>query len=162
MKLEQFKAGVWRQQYQYKSFQPTLVDQPWTWEDPGINILPEQATKALGELNAFSLIVPDIDLFIEMHVVKEAQTSSRIEGTQTGIDEVLLPEEQVAPEKRDDWREVRNYIDALTRRSRTWKSCRYRIGCSRRPMAFFCVVCGESISSRGSFVPARIGLADRV
>lgn len=113
MKFENFKAGVWRQQYQYQSFQPTPVDQQWTWEDPGINTLLEQATKALGELNAFSLIVPDIDLFIEMHVVKEAQTSSRIEGTKTGIDEVLLPEEQIAPEKRDDWREVRNYIDAL-------------------------------------------------
>ena len=113
MKFENFKAGHWQQRYQYKSFEPVPVNQEWTWEDPVIHTLLESANRALGELNAFSLIVPDIDLFIEMHVVKEAQTSSRIEGTQTGIDEALMPEEQISPEKRDDWREVRNYIGAV-------------------------------------------------
>lgn len=113
MKLETFKAGVWRQRYQYKSFEPVSVDVEWVWEDPTINTLLEQANRALGELNAFSLIIPDIDLFIQMHVVKEAQTSSRIEGTQTGMDEAVMPEEQIQPEKRDDWREVRNYVDAV-------------------------------------------------
>lgn len=113
MKFETFKAGKWVPRYQYKSFEPVPVNHAWVWEDPTINTLLEQATRALGELNAFSLIVPDIDLFIEMHVVKEAQSSSKIEGTQTGIDEALMPEEQIRPEKRDDWREVRNYIDAV-------------------------------------------------
>ena len=113
MKFEQFNAGQWRQRYQYKSFEPVPVNHDWTWEDPQINALIEKATRALGELNAFSLIVPDIDLFIQMHVVKEAQTSSKIEGTQTGMDEALLPEEQIRPEKRNDWREVRNYIEAV-------------------------------------------------
>lgn len=113
MKFETFKAGTWKARYQYKSFEPVPVNHEWTWEDARINALLEQANRALGELNAFSLIVPDIDLFIEMHVVKEAQTSSRIEGTQTGIDEALMPEEDIRPEKRDDWREVRNYIDAV-------------------------------------------------
>jgi len=113
MKLETFLAGHLQQHYQYKSFEPVPVNHEWIWEDAAINTLLEQANRALGELNAFSLIVPDIDLFIEMHIVKEAQTSSRIEGTQTGMDEVLMPEEQIRPEKRDDWREVRNYIDAL-------------------------------------------------
>lgn len=113
MKFETFKAGHWQPRYQYKSFEPVPVNHDWGWEDPSINTLLEQATRALGELNAFSLIVPDIDLFIEMHVVKEAQTSSKIEGTQTGMDEALMPEDQVKPEKRDDWREVRNYIDAV-------------------------------------------------
>ncbi len=113
MKFESFIAGRWETRYQYKSFEPVPVNHEWSWEDPTINALLEQATRALGELNAFSLIVPDIDLFIEMHVVKEAQTSSKIEGTRTGIDEALLPEEQILPEKRDDWREVRNYIEAV-------------------------------------------------
>lgn len=113
MKFETFKAGRWVKRYQYQSFEPVPVNHFWTWEDPVINTLLEQATRSLGELNAFSLIVPDIDLFIQMHVAKEAQTSSRIEGTQTGIDEALMEEEQISPEKRDDWREVRNYIEAV-------------------------------------------------
>lgn len=113
MKFETFVAGQWVPRYQYKSFEPVPVNHDWIWEDPTIGVLLEQANRALGELNAFSLIVPDIDLFIQMHVVKEAQTSSRIEGTQTEIDEALLPEDQILPEKRDDWREVRNYIDAV-------------------------------------------------
>lgn len=113
MKFETFIAGQWVPRYQYKSFEPVPIDHEWVWEDPTISVLLEQANRALGELNAFSLIVPDIDLFIQMHVVKEAQTSSRIEGTQTSIDEALLPAEQVLPEKRDDWREVHNYIDAV-------------------------------------------------
>lgn len=113
MKFESFKAGRWQPRYQYKSFEPTPVNQGWTWEDPTINALLESANRALGELNAFSLIVPDIDLFIQMHVLKEAQTSSRIEGTQTGMDEALMPEENIRPEKRDDWREVHNYVEAV-------------------------------------------------
>ena len=113
MKFESFKPGRWQQRLQYKSFEPVPVNHDWQWEDAQINLLLESANRALGELNAFSLIVPDIDLFIEMHVVKEAQTSSRIEGTRTGIEEAVLPEEQIDPEKRDDWREVRNYIDAV-------------------------------------------------
>jgi len=113
MKFETFSAGRWQPRYQYKSFEPVPVNHDWHWEDPTVNDLLAQASRTLGELNAFSLIVPDIDLFIEMHVVKEAQTSSRIEGTQTGIDEALMPEAQILPEKRNDWREVRNYIEAV-------------------------------------------------
>jgi Fic family protein len=113
MKFETFKAGRGVPRYEYRSFEPVPVNHAWTWEDPGINTLLEQATRALGELNAFSLIVPDIDLFIQMHVVKEAQSSSKIEGTQTGMDEALMPEAQIRPEKRDDWREVRNYVQAV-------------------------------------------------
>ena len=112
-KFESFVAGQWQPRYQYKSFEPVPVNVGWSWEEPSVNTLLEKATRALGELNAFSLIVPDIDLFIRMHVIKEAQSSSRIEGTQTGMDEAVMAEEHISPEKRDDWREVQNYIEAV-------------------------------------------------
>jgi Fic family protein len=113
MKIEHYKSGIWKKQYQYRSFSPAFINHDWTWDDTRINVLLEKATRAVGELNAFSLIVPNVDLFISMHIAKEAQTSSRIEGTATEIDEALMPEELIQPEKRDDWREVRNYIDAM-------------------------------------------------
>jgi Fic family protein len=113
MKFEEFKSGSYRQQYQYKSFLPAKINHEWTWEDPRINVLLEKANRALGELNAFTLIVPDVDLFIRMHVIKEANTSSRIEGTRTNMGDVVLDEAEVIPERRDDWQEVQNYISAM-------------------------------------------------
>lgn len=114
MKIEDFQPGTYRQQFQYKSFAPVEINGPWTWETPEIHQLLAQANRHLGELNGLSLIVPDVDRFIQMHVVKEAQTSSRIEGTQTEMEEALEDDPaEIDPEKRDDWQEVRNYVSAM-------------------------------------------------
>lgn len=113
MNLKEFKSGTFRQEYQYKSFIPNTINHTFTWDDPQINTMLENATRALGELNAFTMIVPNVDIFIQMHITKEANTSSKIEGTKTEMDEVLVAKNQIDPEKRDDWQEVRNYIDAM-------------------------------------------------
>lgn len=113
MDLKDYTAGSYVQQFQYKSFTPSKVNYEWTWSDAQINTFLAEANLKLGELNAFSLYVPNIDFFIRMHIVKEATTSSRIEGTRTEVEEIVLKEEDVLPEKKDDWREVQNYISAM-------------------------------------------------
>ena len=111
--IKRFKAGVSISQRGFHSFMPNFVNCQWQIDDPSIHILLEEANHKLGQLNAFSLMVPDVDIYIRMHIAKEATTSSRIEGTQTEMEEAVLGKKYVSPEKRDDWEEVQNYIKAI-------------------------------------------------
>ena len=113
MDVKYFKSGTYKNQYQYKSFTPALVNIDWIVSSPELNMLLSQADIKLGELNAFSQLIPDVDYFIKMHVMKEGTKSSRIEGTQTNIDEALQKQKYILPEKKDDWQEVQNYVHAM-------------------------------------------------
>ena len=113
MDLKDYKSGKLKQQYKYQSFIPTFINHEWQMSDSSLSLLLSHADNKLGELNAFSQLVPDINFFIKMHVNKEATSSSRIEGTQTNIEDALQKIEYIDPEKRDDWEEVQNYIKAM-------------------------------------------------
>lgn len=113
MIIEEFKSGKYLQQYQYKSFSPTRINSPWSWGDGKINTLLAEANRKIGALDAFSSHIPDIDIFIEMHIAKEATQSSKIEGTRTELEEAIKSGSDIAPERKDDWQEVHNYIEAM-------------------------------------------------
>ena len=113
MNISDFKSGIYKKGYQYNYFVPEKINHPFSWNDETINFLLEKASFKLGELNSFSRFVPDTDMFIKMHIFKEAVISNRIEGTRTNIEEALNNENDINPEKRDDWKEVNNYVSAM-------------------------------------------------
>jgi Fic family protein len=113
MKISEYISGKYEQQYEYKSFLPERINHAWYVDEPELITLLDDANRLLGELNAFSQLVPDVDFFIKMHITKEATTSSRIEGTRTNMEEALVDVQDVLPERRGDWEEVQNYIKAI-------------------------------------------------
>ncbi|HLW31575.1 MAG TPA: Fic family protein [Aequorivita sp.] len=110
--MKKFDAGKFVQQGYYKSFEPTLINRDWMIDDMTVLQLLSQADRHLGRLDMYSEYV-HIEHFIQMHITKEAVESSKIEGTQTNIEEVFLSKDEIHSEKRSDWEEVQNYISAM-------------------------------------------------
>lgn len=76
----------------------------------------EKATLALAELNGISKTIPNITLFIYMYIRKEALLSSQIEGTQSSFSDLILFENDQAPNVSvEDIEEVSHYVQALKR-----------------------------------------------
>jgi Fic family protein len=48
-----------------------------------------------------------------MSIAKEAIDSNLIEGTNTELHEIVLPQLEISPLRRDDWQEIQNYIEAM-------------------------------------------------
>lgn len=110
--MKKFKSGQYVNQGYYKAFVPNFIDRLWVLDDMDVLRLLSQADRQLGRLDMYSEYV-NIDLYVSMHIAKEATQSSRIEGTQTNMEEAFMKKEDVAAEKRDDWEEVQNYIMAM-------------------------------------------------
>lgn len=113
MNLTDYRSGSFEPQLEYRSFVPAAVHHDWIIDDPDVQQLLSQADRALGSLSAFAQLIPDIEFFIRMYVAKEAIESSRIEGTQTIIEDAFKAADDLDPEQRDDWSEVQNYIAAV-------------------------------------------------
>lgn len=87
---------------------------------PGIGISPElqqshdHALIAVGELNSLTSFLPDYSLLLYSYVRKEAVLSSRIEGTQSSLSDLLVSEMDGVPGvPLEDVTEVSNYVAAL-------------------------------------------------
>ncbi len=113
MDIKDFKSGKSISQAGYKSFLPEKINKEWFVSSPEISTLLNEASAKVSALNAYSMMIPDVDIFIRMHIVKEATTSSKIEGTQTLFEDAVLSKDQINPEQRNDWQEVQNYVRAL-------------------------------------------------
>lgn len=110
--MKNFVSGEQISQGYYKSFQPNSIHKQWQIEDMEVLSLLSKADRQLGRLDMYSEYV-NIELFISMHIAKEATQSSKIEGTQTNMEEAFLNKDEISIEKRDDWEEVQNYIAAM-------------------------------------------------
>ena len=110
--MNSFISGKYINQGFYKSFQPNQINREWRVNDMSVIQLLSKADRFLGRLDMYSEYV-NIDLFIRMHIAKEATQSSKIEGTRTNVEDVFLNKNEISEEKRDDWEEVQNYINAM-------------------------------------------------
>jgi Fic family protein len=110
--MQKFISGKQINQGYYKSFQPNFINRDWEINNLDVISLLSKADRQLGRLDMYSEYV-NIELFIRMHIAKEATQSSKIEGTRTNMEDAFLNIDEIAFEKRDDWEEVQNYISAM-------------------------------------------------
>lgn len=81
---------------------------------PELTLLLSQADAALSELSGIGRYLPNPNLLIAPYVRREAVASSRIEGTQADLSDLLMDEiEPARTPPESDVREIRNYIAAL-------------------------------------------------
>ncbi|MDR2972748.1 MAG: Fic family protein [Bacteroidales bacterium] len=110
--MKNFNSGTIINQGYYNAFIPNIINREWVLDNIDVQYLLSHADRLLGKMDMYSQYV-DIDLFLKMHIVKEATQSSKIEGTQTNYEEAFMKKEDIVIERRDDWEELQNYISAM-------------------------------------------------
>jgi Fic family protein len=97
----------------YSSFIPHPLPPVFEWTHTLVNTL-SRANHILGMLAREGIRLPNPYLFMRPFIVREAVSSSKIEGTQTTLVEVLAQDAGVPVERYpNDLKEVHNYILAL-------------------------------------------------
>lgn len=98
---------------EYLAFVPNPLPPPLTLDISTVNKL-SAAERALGELNGIGQMLPNPHLLIGPFLRREAVLSSRIEGTQTDLTQLLLFEASPSRQPPNpDAEEVINYVRAL-------------------------------------------------
>lgn len=98
----------------YLAFVPNPLPPKIAWTQKLVNAL-SAADRAIGRLSGEAARLPNPNLLIHPFVRREAVLSSRIEGTQATLGELLAVEAGAAAVKgrTRDLQEVRNYVEAL-------------------------------------------------
>lgn len=65
MKLEEYNSGEYKKQDDYKAFLPSKINYNWGWNDTKLDKLLAEANRQVGELNAYSILIPNVDLYIK-------------------------------------------------------------------------------------------------
>jgi Fic family protein len=106
--------GQWVQQPEgYSTFIPDPLPPEIDWTSRLVNALSD-ADRAVGRLAGEGRRLPNPHVLIRPFVAREAVLSSRIEGTQATLGELLAAEAgAVVDRSPDDLREVANYVVAL-------------------------------------------------
>lgn len=114
MNLGQTPAGqVIKTSTGYKAFIPHPLPPKLKWDDSLVNAL-SRADFLLGKLAREGNKLPNPHLLMRPFITREAVLSSKIEGTQATIGEILAANAGVQVKQNpDDLQEVQNYIQAL-------------------------------------------------
>jgi len=95
----------------YWTFSPNALPPELEWDSALVSLL-SRANTAVGTISGLGESLPNPYLLIYPFIKREAVLSSRIEGTQSSVSDLLVFE-ATQIEKRQDIREIQNYVRAV-------------------------------------------------